>query len=159
MEFIVKPILLFLSGGIFGLSCWADVGSLIGQVVETGQQPQQLQSDVNDLDLVSSRLLPRGARRVRYELEGGFQPLGVNLVTGSQEEAYSRGGLGEPAGVLVTAMSANGPAAAAGLRSGDLILRVDQQPLHSTEDMTAVLFSAAIGQLQQLEVFRGRHPR
>ncbi len=159
MEFTVKPIFLFLSGGIFGLSCWANVGSMIGQVVETGQQPQQLQSDqndANDLDLVSSRVLPRGARRVRFELEGGFQPLGVNLVTGSQDEAYSRGGLGEPTGVLVTAVSANGPAAAAGLRSGDLILRVDQQPLHSTEDMTAVLFSAAIGQLQQLEVFRGR---
>ena len=47
-----------------------------------------------------------------------------------------------PLGVLVTAVDPGGPAAAAGLQSGDLIVSIDGQPVAQISDLTAALADA-----------------
>ena len=47
-----------------------------------------------------------------------------------------------PPGVLVTAVDPGGPAAAAGLQSGDLIVSIDGQPVAQISDLTAALADA-----------------
>lgn len=47
-----------------------------------------------------------------------------------------------PAGVLVTALDPGGPAAAAGLESGDLIVHIDGEPVTRISDLTGALADA-----------------
>jgi putative serine protease PepD len=48
-------------------------------------------------------------------------------------------GCGEPAGLAVTAVTANGPSARAGLQAGDVITAVDGQQTATMAVLTAVL--------------------
>ena len=63
-------------------------------------------------------------------------------------------GLAVPAGVLVASIAKAGPAAAAGLRPGDLILAVDGEPTPSVDAVHKVLGHQAIGRTLTLRVLR-----
>ena len=63
-------------------------------------------------------------------------------------------GLAVPAGVLVASIAEAGPAAAAGLRPGDLILAVDGEPTPSVDAVHKVLGRQAIGRTLILRVLR-----
>ncbi len=58
-------------------------------------------------------------------------------------------------GVVITNLYANGPAASAGLRAGDILLAIDGHELHSAQDAMAQLASHKPGGTVQLRVQRG----
>jgi serine protease DegS len=58
-------------------------------------------------------------------------------------------------GVVITNLYANGPAANAGLRAGDILLAIDGRDLHSAQDAMAQLASHKPGGSVQLRVQRG----
>ena len=63
-------------------------------------------------------------------------------------------GLAVPAGVLIASFAESGPAAAAGLRPGDLILAIDGEPKPSVDDEHTLLDRQSIGRSSTLKVFR-----
>jgi S1-C subfamily serine protease len=63
-------------------------------------------------------------------------------------------GLTVPAGVLVASIAKAGPAAASGLRPGDLILAVDGEPTPTVDAVHKLLGRQAIGRTQTLRVLR-----
>ena len=58
--------------------------------------------------------------------------------------------------VRVDAVTANSPAAAAGLRQGDLVVAVDDQPLDRPGRYRETAFLSTPGQVRQLDLLRGR---
>jgi S1-C subfamily serine protease len=65
-------------------------------------------------------------------------------------------GVHDGAGLLVRTVNENSPASAAGLKAGDVILRVNSQPVVSLEDWTKQLH-ANRGRPMQLSVMRNHH--
>src|SRR5580765_5340830 len=63
--------------------------------------------------------------------------------------------LDQAAAVLVISLEADGPAIAAGLREGDLIVAFDDQPVESLDDLHRVLTEARIGTTARISVLRG----
>jgi S1-C subfamily serine protease len=63
-------------------------------------------------------------------------------------------GLALPAGVLIAGVAEGGPAAAAGLRPGDLIIAVDGEPTPSVDAVHKLLGRHAIGRTLALRVLR-----
>ena len=63
-------------------------------------------------------------------------------------------GLDVPAGVLVASLAGGGPAAVAGLRQGDLILAVDDQPTPTVDAVHKLLGRQTIGRTLTLRVLR-----
>lgn len=62
--------------------------------------------------------------------------------------------LEKPQGALVAKVDAGGPADKAGLKSGDVILQIDQQPIEHSGDLPAFVGQSRPGQKVQLEVWR-----
>lgn len=62
--------------------------------------------------------------------------------------------LPKPQGALVASVDAGGPADKAGLRVGDVILKIDQQTVASSGDLPAFVGQAAPGQKVQMEIWR-----
>jgi S1-C subfamily serine protease len=62
--------------------------------------------------------------------------------------------LGRAAGVGIDEVVARGPAAAAGLRSGDLILDVDGHPVQDAGDLQRLMLDEAIGRATQIRILR-----
>src|SRR5258705_636459 len=63
--------------------------------------------------------------------------------------------LEQAAAVLVISLESDGPAIAAGLRGGDLIVAFDGQPVESLDDLHRVLTEARIGTTARNSVVRG----
>jgi S1-C subfamily serine protease len=63
--------------------------------------------------------------------------------------------LDQAAAVLVISLEADGPAIAAGLREGDLIVAFDDQPVQSLDDLHRVLTEARIGTTARISLLRG----
>jgi len=63
--------------------------------------------------------------------------------------------LTQKAAVLVTSVEAGGPAAAAGVRAGDLIVSFDGQSVESLDDLHRALTEARIDRAARLKVLRG----
>lgn len=87
--------------------------------------------------------------------------IGVNLVTLTSEvrdrfNSNPNSGLyvERDSGVLVVRVVPESPAAAAGLRSGDVILKVGRQEIASAEDLQAAVEAAGVGKNLRIEVDR-----
>ena len=63
-----------------------------------------------------------------------------------------------PAGVRVRALAPEGPAARAGLREGDLLVRCDNQPVPTTRAFNQCVLSASPGSRVRLELQRDTLP-
>ena len=83
--------------------------------------------------------------------------LGANLQAVSPDIAESMA-LDRPSGALVVGVIANSPAAAAGLKSGDVIVSVDGQSVEDPAGLGFRLATKAIGGQAQLGVVRGGKP-
>jgi S1-C subfamily serine protease len=66
---------------------------------------------------------------------------------------------GRDRALLVVAVTESGPAAAAGVNVGDLILDVDGRPAASAEDLLDALSNRSVGQTLALNTLRGGTPR
>ncbi|MDI1246177.1 MAG: Do family serine endopeptidase [Rhodoferax sp.] len=62
--------------------------------------------------------------------------------------------LDKPEGALVSSIDKNGPADMAGLKSGDVILKVNGQPIVASADLPALMGAATPGDKVNLEVWR-----
>jgi putative serine protease PepD len=79
--------------------------------------------------------------------------LGVSTATVDEAIAQYYG-LPVSSGALVQQVSAGSPADAAGLAPGDIIVRIDDKAIATSEDVFAAVRAAAIGQKIQVEVAR-----
>ncbi|HEV2872143.1 MAG TPA: trypsin-like peptidase domain-containing protein [Actinomycetota bacterium] len=71
--------------------------------------------------------------------------LGVEADTELTPEIVDRYRLGNRAGALVTKVEARGPAAEAGLRRGDLVVRFGDQPVAARDQLTVAVRRAQVG--------------
>src|ERR1700722_4044262 len=63
--------------------------------------------------------------------------------------------LTEEAGVEVTYVEANSPAAAAGLKTGDVVVQYNGQRIEGTEQFTRLVLETPEGREVKLQIFRG----
>lgn len=64
-------------------------------------------------------------------------------------------GLEERTGVILADVEADGPAAAAGLRPGDVVLAVDGRPIENARHLRVTIFTRPIGDIVKLSVLHG----
>ena len=88
--------------------------------------------------------------------------LGVQMVTLTPELAKQNNNdpnsmfaIPEVAGVLVMRVVPNSPAATAGIRRGDVILQINNNPIASAEQLQGVVEDSTLGQALQVKVQRG----
>jgi serine protease Do len=97
------------------------------------------------------------AQRVRQQVVSGGKiqhaRLGVTVQEVNQGFADSFK-LERPAGALVANVEAGGPAAKAGLKSGDVILKFNDQAIVASSDLPALLGQATPGETARLEIWR-----
>jgi serine protease Do len=97
------------------------------------------------------------AQRVQQQIVSGGRAqharLGVTIQDINQSFADSFK-LERPAGALVASVEAGGPAAKAGLRSGDVVLKFNGQPIVASSDLPALLGQAIPGDTATLEIWR-----
>jgi len=79
--------------------------------------------------------------------------LGVTI-QGLDDELLRSYGLNEKQGALITAVAPGGPAEAAGLRGGDLVLRINGQKVEDQSDLTRKIGAAPVGSTAKIEVLR-----
>ena len=80
--------------------------------------------------------------------------LGVSIQEVNQQLANSFG-LPRPMGALVSDVTADGPAAKAGLKSGDVITRIDSHDVERDSDLPAYVAELKPGSHADLQVWRG----
>ncbi len=83
--------------------------------------------------------------------------MGVTIQEVSQDLANSFK-LDKPRGALVSAVSAGGPAKAAGLRAGDIIVAFDGKPIGSSADLPQEVAARLPGSTAKLQVIREGKP-
>lgn len=91
--------------------------------------------------------LMRGQRPSRGYLGVGLQPL--------SEDIAGSLGLPKDQGEIVRSVVAGGPAASGGLRQGDVILRVNGQPVTPDETVSYLIANTAVGSKVPLDIIRG----
>lgn len=91
--------------------------------------------------------LMRGQLPQRGYLGVGLQPLDESLAPSL--------GLPKDSGEIVRSIVADGPAARAGLRQGDVIIRVNGQPVTPDQTVSYLVANSAVGSRIPLEIVRG----
>jgi putative serine protease PepD len=117
-------------------------GRLVGiadQIATGGAQSSSGVGFAVPIDLVKSEL---------SQLERGAQVNHAYLGVGT-------GGAGDGKGALVGSVESGGPAAAAGLRSGDVVTAFDGSPIQGSNDLVAAITSHRPGDRVKLTVRRG----
>src|SRR5690606_30714862 len=65
-------------------------------------------------------------------------------------------GLDRPRGALIGGVEPNGPGEAAGLKSGDIIMKIDGQPIETSLQVPQIIANTAAGKTVTLDVWRER---
>lgn len=115
---------------------------------------------------VNSSALARGAsitipsatvrRVVETILAHGHMPrgyLGVGVQPVRLDPALHES-LGQQSGLMLMSVEADGPAASAGLKQGDVLVAVENQPLRQMDDLQSFLAGAAVGRQVSLRYVR-----
>jgi serine protease Do len=79
--------------------------------------------------------------------------IGVEIQPVTPEIASSLG-LGDPTGTLVASVQPGGPAAAAGIQQGDVILSFDGQTVHETRELPRIVAETPAGKRVDVAVWR-----
>ena len=98
------------------------------------------------INRVANTLLTHG-RVPRGYLGIGIQP--VRLTGALQERA------GQETGLMIMSVDAGGPADQAGIIQGDILIKVDGQPLRHVDDLQVFLSSVPVGKSVSARVIRG----
>ena len=88
-------------------------------------------------------------------VERGWLGVRVQMMTPELAESF---GLKEPAGALVSEVEPGSPAANAGLRSGDVILRVNNRAILEMNDLPKLVAATPIGSRANLQILRAGKP-
>lgn len=83
--------------------------------------------------------------------------LGVTIQDVNQQLANSFG-LSRPMGALVSQVAKNGPASSAGVKAGDVIIKIDDHTIDRSADLPEAVAELKPGSHAQLEVWRERKP-
>jgi serine protease Do len=97
------------------------------------------------------------AMRVKDQIltQGHATHVRVGISTQTMNLALARSfGLAQPRGVLVLSVDPSGPSAAAGLRSGDVVLSVNDQAVHDPDQLPVMVAQAMPGDVLQLALWR-----
>jgi S1-C subfamily serine protease len=100
------------------------------------------------IDKVVAELLRRG-RVARGYLGIGLQPVPIPAHLKDKLE------LGQDGGVILLSVEPGGPADSAGLMIGDVLLKLNGQPVSDTDEMQTALGSEAVGSTVTLHLLRG----
>ena len=84
--------------------------------------------------------------------------IGVSVQEVSRDLATSFG-LSRPAGALVSAVEPNGAADRAGLKAGDIILKVGGHAVETAGDLARLIGGARVGEPLPLDIWRNKAPR
>lgn len=115
---------------------------------------RQLEKSRDHLDDLQVRV--RGMPRVMsFMMRGGRLGVGIQSL-GPQLGEYF--GLGDRTGVLITTVNEDSPAAAAGLRAGDVIIAVDGEEIDGPGDVSRLVWDAEAGPVA-IRVLRDRAER
>lgn len=118
----------------------AEVGRRVEVVAVRGGEELSFEVVLGELEEAEERLAEGGA--APQWADGGGALLGMTLAPAAGEAAR-RFGLAEDArGLVVTEVTADGPAAAAGIRPGDLVLDVARRPVASVQEMRNLVAAA-----------------
>jgi serine protease Do len=94
--------------------------------------------------IVSSLMREGRVRRAYIGITGGSRPLPPRPAAQ----------VGRALGVEIMSVVTGSPAAAAGLRSGDIILEVDDHPIEDVADLQRLMFDEALGGPMQVRIWR-----
>ena len=127
-------------------------GEVVGVVVGTDAESEPVAAG-SMLYAVPAARAVEIAERIASEDSSGPGYLGVNIqeLTPRLQKLFD---LPAAKGVLIAQVVESGPADQAGLRRGDVIVRIDRAPVASTEDLLRELESRRVGQAVELEVLR-----
>ena len=82
---------------------------------------------------------------------GGFLGIGLTELTPALREHF---GVGSDRGVMISEIEEGSPAAAAGLRVGDIIVRAGETDVHGTGQLAMLVFKQENGALLDIEYWR-----
>ena len=101
-------------------------------------------------------------RELLTELRGGKVTrgrIGVQIYDVETEEDRETLGLGSRMGAIVSAVAEDGPAGAAGMRPGDVIVAYDGEPIEDTRDLQNRVVNTRPGTTVPVQVVRNREER
>lgn len=106
----------------------------------------------NRVKFIAQQLITTG-----HVTHTGRAILGIGVTTVDQNLA-ARAHLGTTSGALVESVSANGPAAAAHMQTGDVIVQLNNTTVHNTADLSSALLQHRPGETVALKIYRGGQP-
>lgn len=128
----------------------AEVGREVEVMAVRGGEELSFKVVLGELEEAEERLAEGGAAPERAD--GSGMLLGMTLAPVT-DEAARRFGLAEGArGLIVTEVMADGPAAAAGIRPGDLVLEVARRPVASVQGMRDLVAAAREADVRALVI-------
>lgn len=86
----------------------------------------------------------------------GYMGVQIQPVTAELAKAF---GLDRPKGALIAQVELGGPAAKAGLRNGDIIVRFGRKNINDATELPALVSTASIGDEINVEIIRNGKPR
>ena len=119
-------------------------GNLLGLVAAGLSRSSVIAIPRGTIERVANSLATRGRVARGY--------LGIGLQTVAVPASLN---VGQESGIMVVHVEENGPAAAAGLMLGDVLLQVDEERMTSVEALHAALNSDLIGKQVHLRFLRG----
>ena len=128
----------------------AEVGREVEVMAVRGREELSFKVVLGELEEAEERLAEGGA--APEQADGSGMLLGMTLAPVT-DEAARRFGLAEGArGLIVTEVMADGPAAAAGIRPGDLVLEVARRPVASVQGMRDLVAAAREADVRALVI-------
>ncbi len=128
----------------------AEVGREVEVMAVRGGEELSFKVVLGELEEAEERLAEGGA--APEQADGSGMLLGMTLAPVTDETAR-RFGLAEGArGLIVTEVMADGPAAAAGIRPGDLVLEVARRPVASVQGMRDLVAAAREADVRALVI-------
>ncbi len=108
----------------------------------------------NELREAQARPMPPPGKQRQWRWTSSSY-LGASLqeLTEGLREAFSVPGDG---GVLVTEIFENSPAQQAGMRAGDVIVKMNRRPIHNIDDVQRVLYYLGPGEQMDVEIIRDK---